>query len=334
MGVSAGMTRILTPEARMTGGARDALLHLAAARFADGAGDAHVYLVAAVLVGGAGGVAIASHLHVRWLDRRGWPAVAVHALVFAVLAVAGVAVIGWHTLNRGGWAGAAAGAAAGGPAGIAVSHLDLWLTRWMTRRGAGTGRAGATRDAAARGRAPLTAPRPATTSRVRATPVARDLAGSVSYGRSPATWTPTARDTAVPTALSWLLTAAVAEECVFRGVLTTAAAGVAWLPGRAACLAAAMAVFCLSHLYFGWPQVAAKAPLSLLATVLVLVTGCVAGAVVMHVVVNARVWRSARPAPAPRPAVPRTGLGGPAAPARRRPPAATAPRATVAGEGP
>ena len=279
MAVSAVMTHILTPDVRL-------------------------YLGAALLVGGAGGAALASHIHVRWLDRLGCPAVAAHAMVFAALAAGGVALFGPHTLNRGGWAVAAVATGIGVPAGFAVSHLDLWLTRQLARRGAGTGpaaRRGGGRPPGNAGRRPpartaaaLTAPRPATTSRLRASTVARDLAGGVNYGTSPAAWTPTTRDTAVPTQLSWLLLAAAAEECVFRGMLTSAADEASWRPGRLFCVAAVVAVFCLSHLYFGWPQVAAKAPLSVLATALTLATGCVAGAVVMHVVVNARVWRSAR----------------------------------------
>lgn len=129
---------------------------------------------------------------------------------------------------------------------------------------------------------------------MRASTVARSLAGDVGYGTSPVEWTPTVRDAAVPTQLRWLLLAAVAEECVFRGVLTGAVLGVSWFPGRLAGLGAVMAMFCLSHLYFGWAQVAAKVPLAVLATVLVLVTGTIAGAVLAHVVVNTRVWRVTR----------------------------------------
>jgi hypothetical protein len=257
------MTRILTPEV-------------------------HAYLTAAVVVGGAGGVAIASHIHVRWLDRFGCPAVVVHAAVLTVLAGAGVAVFGLHALSHDGWPGLAVGAVVGLPGGFVVASADVWLARRLTRSRAGTGGPTPHRSAAA---GPA---RAATTSRMRASTVARDLAGGVDYKTSPSTWTPTARDSAVPTQLSWLLIAAVAEECVFRGVLGTAATGISWIPGRVAGLAAVMATFCLSHLYFGWPQVAAKVPLAVLATLLALVTGGVTGAVVMHAVVNTRVWWSAR----------------------------------------
>jgi membrane protease YdiL (CAAX protease family) len=98
----------------------------------------------------------------------------------------------------------------------------------------------------------------------------------------------------MPTQLGWLLVAAVAEECVFRGVLTATVMGISWLPGRLAGLVAVMALFCLSHLYFGWAQVAAKAPLSVIATILVLATGAIVGAVLVHAVVNTRAWRAAR----------------------------------------
>jgi membrane protease YdiL (CAAX protease family) len=241
--------------------------------------DVQAYLRAAVVVGGAGGVAIASHIHVRWLDRYGCPGVVVHAVVFVVLAVAGVAVVGFRALAHTGWAGAAAGVV-GLPVGLAVAFADVWLARRLTRRH---------RQAGSRA-----TPRAAAASRIRSSAVARSLTGDAGYGPGSATWTPTGRDSAVPTKLGWLLIAAVAEECVFRGVLTTAVLGISWLPGRLAGLAAVIALFCLSHLYFGWAQVAAKAPLSVLATILVLATGAIIGAVLVHVVVNARVWRVAR----------------------------------------
>jgi hypothetical protein len=257
------MTRILTPEL-------------------------HDYLFTAAVVGGAGSVAIASHVHVRWLDRAAWSAVAAHGTVLMLIAIAGMAVIWPHAPVRDDIPRQLAGVIVALPAGLAVALADRRIARRLTRS------RGTRLDAAP---LPALAGRPsaASTSRIRPSGQARELTRGLGARRSPPTWTPTSRDASVPTHLAWLLVAAVAEECVFRGVLTPAALRAPWLAGQLAGVLVVMALFCLSHLYFGWAQVVAKVPLSVAATLLCLLTG-VAAAVVLHAVLNTRVWLTAKQA--------------------------------------
>jgi hypothetical protein len=90
-------------------------------------------------------------------------------------------------------------------------------------------------------------------------------------------------------AMSKGLVAAVAvlEELVFRGFLFFACLRLSGV-GAPAAVVALVGAFALTHVWFGWIQVAAKLPLGLLATLCVLVAG-VLPAVLAHVVFNLRV---------------------------------------------
>jgi membrane protease YdiL (CAAX protease family) len=100
------------------------------------------------------------------------------------------------------------------------------------------------------------------------------------------------------------------EEIVYRGLLVQVCF---LLPGawwRGLALAATILFFCLSHLQFGWSQVAAKAPLALVAMAAALSTGSVLSAVAVHVVFNVEIWRGITDAPALERGVRSRGGGG------------------------
>lgn len=104
------------------------------------------------------------------------------------------------------------------------------------------------------------------------------------------TWVPRARDTDLRAGLLWLLASALLEECAFRGlVLHSALSGPGWVAVLA--VPVVTVAFALSHIFFGWPQVAAKLPLSVLATAAVLLVGSVAAAALGHALFNAYAWR-------------------------------------------
>jgi membrane protease YdiL (CAAX protease family) len=84
------------------------------------------------------------------------------------------------------------------------------------------------------------------------------------------------------------------EELVYRGVLLSACLLVPVAALRDAALAATVAAFALSHVWYGWPHVLAKLPLGVLALASALAFGTVLAAVAAHVVFNAAVWRDLR----------------------------------------
>src|SRR4051812_34998187 len=276
--------------------------------------DPRLWALAWLALTAASGTALASHVHVRWLDARGVRMVPVHLSVLAVTAGCGLLLLGpgwlwedeaWRGGPGGGPGGAARGRGGGGRGGpgawpggaavwraglaagaglllgYAVIRADAWITRTTAARRPAPRRGPAAGDGAA----------PA-----RLRPVG--LGGTVTPLRSAdhagadRRWTPTRRDTDLNLALSWLLATAVAEECVFRGVLLRLAV----LPGTPAAqvlgVAGAVAAFALSHMFFGWHQVLAKLPLSVLATAATLTFGTILPAAVGHALFNWHVWRN------------------------------------------
>ncbi|MGW2224166.1 CPBP family intramembrane glutamic endopeptidase [Streptomyces formicae] len=238
-------------------------------------------------------LALASHLHVRFFDHRGVHTLQVYAAVLAVVAGCGLLVVGPRVLGSGvGW-GLLVSPLLGAAVAPLVATTDTLITRRLGRRAARStardrGR-GANRDGTTRGgRAPATAPRARTT---RPVGQAARLAGASSTTTTRQQWTPSHRDTDVALPLGWLVAVGVLEECVFRGTLTGVALTQHGIAQRVLILLAATGTFALSHIFFGWAQVAAKLPLSVIALALTLATGSVLGAVVTHALFNARIWR-------------------------------------------
>jgi hypothetical protein len=91
-----------------------------------------------------------------------------------------------------------------------------------------------------------------------------------------------------------LATIGALEELDYRGALVGACFLVPSTALRTAALAASVAAFALSHIWFGWPHVAAKVPLGVLTMAAALVAGSVVPAVVAHVVFNVAVARALR----------------------------------------
>ncbi|MFI1070132.1 type II CAAX prenyl endopeptidase Rce1 family protein [Streptomyces puniciscabiei] len=245
--------------------------------------DARVWAMAWLALTAASGTTLASHLHVRRLDARGVRMVPVHVAVLAGTVGCGLLLLGPGWLWRPGPGGpvrAVASLAAGLLLGAVVVWADGWISRTAARRPPVAPRI----PSAGEGAAP---------NRLRPVGLGSTMTPlrSAAHTGADRRWTPTRRDTDLNLALGWLLATAVAEECVFRGVLLN----LALLPdapvARVAAVAAAVAAFALSHAFFGWHQVLAKLPLSLLATLATLVLGTILAAAVGHALFNWHVWR-------------------------------------------
>ncbi|QTE00111.1 CPBP family intramembrane glutamic endopeptidase [Streptomyces cyanogenus] len=221
-------------------------------------------------------LALASHLHVRFLDRRGVHTLHVYAAVLAVVTGYGLLVLGPAALYRGPVWGLAAGPLAGAVLAAPVAAADTAITRRLGRR-------------AARSAPPAGPPRAVRTTR--AVGLAARVAGARTAGTTERRWTPSHRDTDVALPPGWLVAVGALEECVFRGVLTGEAMALTGWAVRIAVLTLATAAFALSHLFFGWTQVAAKLPLALAGLALTLATGDVLGAITVHALFNLRIWR-------------------------------------------
>ena len=249
--------------------------------------DQHAVVLASVLLAGCSGMPLSSHLHARWLKRRGVRAVPLHALTLATTVLLGTLLLGpgWIGPSAPGrwlgsswlWWGVANLVAAAAVFGVAVP-LDTLVSR-------------AVADRRRRIPAPQTVRRAEGARRVRPTGLGsgRTTAALTSRSAGAGVWVPTARDTDLEVGLAWLLATALAEECAFRGlVLHSVLAG----PGWAAALGVStvVAAFALSHIFFGWGQVVAKLPLSAAATAAALLLGSASAAVLGHALFNAYAW--------------------------------------------
>jgi hypothetical protein len=260
--------------------------------------DTRPLLTATVVVLGLASMTVASHLHTRWSGLRRLPMLALHTGVCGLALLGGGVLLGTGVLRPvgGAWvpglgsltAGLLAGLLLGPLVAYAATRADRALTRWWG------GRAGhAVRDDRS---VSLRSGR------------ARPAGVAVSASTTRRTGLIEARNNFAPTSadlrvrLSLLLTVAVAEELVYRGVLT----GLALRAGPTAAVVAALLgvqlVFAVSHVFFGWGQVLSKLPLAGLCAGAVLLTGTVLPAVLGHALFNLWVWRyhRARPSAAGR----------------------------------
>jgi len=93
----------------------------------------------------------------------------------------------------------------------------------------------------------------------------------------------------------WLLLAiAVLEEFVYRGLFI----GLCFLLPNGGFIAVAlignMLAFSLSHVWFGWPHVLAKVPLSVTTTAATLAMGTILPAIIAHLLFNTMFWKDMR----------------------------------------
>lgn len=253
--------------------------------------DTQSYATAALAVAAPSSIALASHIHVRWLDHRGVRTIPVHTAVLAVVAAFGVVLLGGGVLAQGGGLGLIAALPLGAVLGLAVIHLDTRISRMiLRRRAAGAG-------VAARPAPPVRGVRVRsaglTASRERGpTSVSTSRRGTAPTAGAPRqAWRPNRRDTDLRIGLGWLLAVAVLEELVFRGVLVRLALLPPSTALRIAALAGGVLAFAFSHVFFGWGQALAKLPLAVLSVLAVLLTGNVLAAVIGHAVFNGHVWR-------------------------------------------
>ncbi|MBB5342005.1 CPBP family intramembrane glutamic endopeptidase [Tunturiibacter gelidoferens] len=96
-----------------------------------------------------------------------------------------------------------------------------------------------------------------------------------------------------PRSLSWsalLMSATVAflEELMFRGYLVQLCLSIPFLLLSGMALLFSALLFAITHIYYGYEQVLAKLPLSILALLSVLTTHTLLAAIVAHVVFNLR----------------------------------------------
>ncbi|MEU5545105.1 CPBP family intramembrane glutamic endopeptidase [Streptomyces sioyaensis] len=263
----------------------------------------HHYLVAALAVWALAPMPLATRVHGRWLEDR-WPALStlhVYSVVLGLLVLGGTVLLGHGVFHDGPWYGLVVGV----PLGLLLGRVAQFADRKISRAFVARARAAAGRLAP---RHPGPAParggvaRPVGLAARASRPVGLAARGTAQSARqstvaSTATranrWTARERDRETRVGLGVLLAGAVLEEAVFRGVLGRMALDAPGVAGTALAVLA-VAAFCLSHLPFGWPQVLAKLPLSLLAMATVLLTGGIAAAVVSHVLFNWNYWRYQR----------------------------------------
>ncbi|MFI0220374.1 CPBP family intramembrane glutamic endopeptidase [Streptomyces lydicus] len=220
---------------------------------------------------------------------------------FTGQALGGTVLLGPRVFHDGAWHGLAVGI----PLGLVLGRFAQFADRKVSRAFVARARAAAGRPVP---RHPGSAPARGAVARpvglaARASRPVRLAARGTAQSARPITTPPTAargnrwtaheRDRETRVGLGVLLAGAVLEEAVFRGVLGRMALDAPDAAGTAL-TGLAVAAFCLSHLPFGWPQVIAKLPLSLLAMSTVLLTGGIAAAVVGHVLFNWNYWRYQR----------------------------------------
>ncbi|MBV6703115.1 CPBP family intramembrane glutamic endopeptidase [Kitasatospora aureofaciens] len=236
------------------------------------------YLLAVLVLWGLAPMALASHLHGRWIETkfRNLPTLPVYLVLMTGLVGLALAVLGPRMLWDGRWPGLATAA----PGGIVLTEITWRADRYLLRKlGRRPGRPAPNTAQVVRQTRPVgiaaRGPRPATAAQ-RTMPTNR--------------WGKAERQREIYVGLPWLVAGAVLEELWYRGALGHLALSGIPLPVGVLLLAGTTAAFALSHLPFGWRQTAAKLPLSVLAITATLTTGTVLTAVIGHTLFNVRVW--------------------------------------------
>jgi membrane protease YdiL (CAAX protease family) len=224
---------------------------------------------------------LASTLHSRWLAKRNVDFFLVYTAVLVLTVAWGCALLGFGWMAGGTPLWWALGLPLGGGLGLLAERLDRAIVRRFARRNlAGSGRP-ARLDSQARTRVvtqvtPLTRPSRRGVRSVQSHHLAVE-------NLRPVLWS--------------MVTIAILEELVFRGVLVQLCflVGDAYL--RGALLLLTTVVFALSHIQFGWPHVWGKAPLGLFALLATLLTGSILPAILAHLLFNVRAWQALRNQP-------------------------------------
>lgn len=239
----------------------------------------HRYLLTVLVLWGLAPMALASHVHGRWIETRvrTLPTLFVYLILMTVLAGVALAVLRQRMFWDGRWVGLAAAL----PAGVVLTEASWRADRYLVRK---------------LGARPARSAQPASRLVGKSRPI-----GIAARGVRPATasqrsapmnrWTRTEREREIYVALPWLVAGAVLEEVWYRGALGRMALSELPLPAGVLLLLGATIAFALSHLPFGWRQAAAKLPLSVLALGATVTTGTVLTAVIGHTLFNVRVWR-------------------------------------------
>jgi membrane protease YdiL (CAAX protease family) len=246
-------------------------------------GDAlHDYAVALVVLAGLSALTIAAHIHARWLTGRKIALMPIYTLVMVLVVIGAVALLGWRDLIGDSMFGWLCAPVLGPLVGYAIIQLDTAIVRGYSDR-MRQARLGGSSSAMNAGRPGPARIRPAGVALQADVPKRR----TVGVTQVSNHFRPTAEDFRFR--LSWLIAVAVLEELIFRGALLRLALH---LPMSLAIVAisSVIAMFALSHIFFGWVQVLAKTPLSIIATAVTLLTGTVGAAVVAHVFFNWHVW--------------------------------------------
>lgn len=225
------------------------------------------YLVALVTVAALACAPGAALVCVLWRTRLRPGFLTVYSGLLTAVAALGVATLTLPSVTQGSADALVSSALLGLPAGVCASSCDEWIRRALRRR---TRRAASERGLRTRSSVPLLA--------------------SVSRVPPPGAGT-AAPDVGGPLAL--LLLIAGLEELLFRGILVDLALHLSFVVA-AVCIAASVVVFAASHVYWGLEEFVAKLPLGLAALAVSLPFRAVVGAVVAHMVFNARSWLASR----------------------------------------
>lgn len=225
------------------------------------------YAVAIVAVGGLSSAWLAGAVHGRYLAGRPGAYLPCYAVLMALLcAVAALVVVPAVRLPSSG------ALLASVPAGIAGGALVVWAERQLRQL--------LRRSAQHRAERRVAPPPPR--AEMRRTVGLRGSAALVrpdmASGGASAT-----------TLRALLIVVAILEELIFRGVLLYLALHVPLIGAGVVVLLTL--TFALTHVQFGWTEVACKLPLGAVSTTIALATGSVLGAVLCHVVVNVRATR-------------------------------------------
>jgi hypothetical protein len=241
------------------------------------------YALAIAVVGGLGALSLAAHIYTRWFMSLGARFSVVYGLVLTLVSVFGIWVVGSYRIVPTSLTSVGLSLAVGLVAGIAATLSDRSILRALGRR-----------QARMRSRGARTRPQP---------PRLRDLRSrpGTQLGRERRQLglqrVQTKREPSFDISRDGLLTLAsvgALEELEFRGALLGACFLLPWPALRVAALAATVAAFALTHVWYGWPHVLAKFPLGLLALIAAIAVGNVLAAIVAHVFFNAAVWRELR----------------------------------------
>ncbi len=232
---------------------------------------------------GVGGSSLASHLHSRFLAAHGFDLLRVYGFIMALTTVWGsllfspLSVLGVSPWM---WLGSL-------PLGAASGYLSFRCSRSISRLNR-------------RGRGNATSARAKSVDRATAERTARvGVSPQRTLGIRKTSSTFLSR---VPLSPLSLLAIAVFEELIFRGFFVQVAWTLSGFGWQAAVLVLSVLLFGLTHIFYGWIEVAAKLPLGALALLSVLAVNSTVPAIVAHVLFNWISYRAWRDAPRIAPA--------------------------------